>query len=118
MRKRKWNLQRLCIFLMAAVLMLPAYRASAAGVGILTATDGSNFLSQSTDGITALTAPGAEVVIEGLASPAGNEATVRVRSAAEPSNVVYANQLKATDSVGLPSGLVRKGLRRIRMLWW
>lgn len=36
------------------------------GVGILTATDGSNFLSQSTDGITALTAPGAEVVIEGL----------------------------------------------------
>lgn len=95
MRKRKWNLQRLCIFLMAAVLMLPAYRASAAGVGILTATDGSNFLSQSTDGITALTAPGAEVVIEGLASPAGNEATVRVRSAAEPSNVVYANQLKS-----------------------
>lgn len=95
MKKRKWNLQRVCIFLMAAALMLPAYRASAAGVGILTATDGSNFLSQSPDEITALTAPGAEIVLEGLASPAGNEATIRVRSAAEPSNVVYANQLKS-----------------------
>lgn len=31
----------------------------------------------------------------GIGQPAGNEATVRVRSAAEPSNVVYANQLKS-----------------------
>ncbi len=90
--KHIWK--KVFIWLMVLTL-LPVYSASAAGVGILSATDGTNDISTSAEQIPALTAPGAEIVIEGLASPAECEVTVQVRSASEPADVKYVYQQKS-----------------------
>ncbi len=77
------------------VTLLPVYSASAAGVSIFSATDGTNDLSTSAEQILSLTAPGAEIVIEGLASPVESEVTIQVRSATEPENINYVYQQKS-----------------------
>ena len=76
------------------VTLLPVYSASAAGVSIFSATDGTNDLSTSAEQILSLTAPGAEIVIEGLASPVESEVTIQVRSATEPEHINYVYQQK------------------------
>ena len=95
--KHIWK--KVFIWLMVLTL-LPVYSASAAGVGILSATDGTNDISTSAEQIPALTAPGAEIVIEGLASPAESEVTVQVRSASEPEDIKYVYQQKS-DKQGM-----------------
>lgn len=77
------------------VMLLPVYSASAAGVSIFSATDGTNDLSTSAEQILSLTAPGAEIVINGLASPVESEVTIQVRSATEPENINYVYQQKS-----------------------
>lgn len=95
--KRIWR--KVFIWLMVLTL-LPVYSASAAGVSILSATDGTNDISASAEQIPALTAPGSEIVIEGLVSPVESEVTVKVRSASEPEDIKYVYQQKS-DKQGM-----------------
>ena len=77
------------------VMLLPVYSASAAGVSIFSATDGTNDLSTSAEQILSLTTSGAEIVINGLVSPVESEVTIQVRSATEPESIKYVYQQKS-----------------------
>lgn len=97
MGKRHLISQWICMALAFALFIIPTYSVSAAGVGISLATDGLNYLSRSADDIKAVTYEGAQIRIEGVASPAGAEVAVQVRGASEGSKTFYVDQKKSDN---------------------
>lgn len=94
--------KKFCVWLMAAFLFIsicPIY-GGAASASVLYATDGNNYLASSPDSIVSYTAGSSDITLAGIVTPVFSEVSVKVRSVADTSKIVYVRQT-ASDVHGM-----------------